>query len=410
MTPSKKLIVRFKEGIKPNEVMALAGNLPHFERLYKIDNEIRQFKATNVDKATIYASDEELFLHEVYPLQSEIEKKISNTFTVDCANTDEAVGLYNSLQENPSVAFVQFDELNELYLHPNDPLLGSLWGISKINCEPAWDISQGEEIVVAVIDTGVDYNHPDIAGNIWTDASGHHGYDFSDNDDDPKDYHGHGSHCAGTISAIINNNTGVVGVAPQARIMAVKIFPNAMDSVCAQAIKYAADNGAKVLSNSWGPTGRRPKNQAVEDAIDYAHSKGCIVVFAAGNSNDDVQFYSPANYPKVIAVGATDPNDKRAGFSNYGALVSVAAPGVDILSLKFNSTGYVQMSGTSMACPHVSGLAALVLKNNPHCSFNQVKSFLQLNADAITPDKPIGSGRINAYKTVKASATPVAVP
>jgi thermitase len=391
MTSKKKLVVRFTEGASPTNLMAVAntGHQPRFEPLYKIENEMEGFASMNDDKA------------------ADKEKKLSNTFTVTCNSDEEASGLYAALQNDPSVDYVQYDELNSLYLQSNDPLWNELWGLIKIDCAPAWKISQGEDIIVAVIDTGVDYNHPDIRENIWTGPDGSHGFDFSNNTNDPLDYHGHGTHCAGTIAAITNNATGIAGVAPKAKIMALKIFPHAYDSVCAQAIKYAADNGAKIISNSWGPNDRRPQNPTLAEAIDYATAKGCIVVFAAGNNNDDVQFYSPANHPAVISVAATDRNDQRAGFSNFGPLVNIAAPGVDILSLKANSDGYVGMSGTSMACPHVSGLCALIVGNNMQYTSEKVKFLLQKNADVISTDKPVGAGRINAINTVNSADIPM---
>ncbi|MFH0924097.1 MAG: S8 family serine peptidase [bacterium] len=276
---------------------------------------------------------------------------------------------------------------------PNDPYYQSsgswdqnfddFYGLKKIHCEEAWDISQGEGVVVAVIDTGVDYNHEDIAENIWINPGedinhngkvdtevmnhdediNHNGLvdegDFNGIDDDgngyiddicdlnridddgngyiddirgwnfvgynvkeeqdpkgnyygnndPMDDYGHGMHCAGTIAAVGNNNIGVIGVAPKARIMPVKGLDNTgygtTDNL-AMCIKYAADSGAKVLSNSWGPSTRVPSNRTMEEVIDYVYAKGCIVIFASGNSDDDVAYYSPANYSKTIAVAAIE--------------------------------------------------------------------------------------------------------
>ncbi len=395
-----KLIFALKEGIPVSEVLPAMpfATAPTVKRMYDTDEHISNFKNKFTKTAMPYASDEHLFSTEIYPAMAEAEKKLFRTYVVELGSEEEANQLRDYLQQHGAVDYVQKDDMNILYHHPNDPLLSAQWAVPKIGCEPAWDISQGDNIVVAIVDTGVDYNHPDIAANMWKDSNGKVGYDFSNGTDDPKDYYGHGSHCAGTVAASTDNSAGVAGIAPKAKIMAVKVFPNATDEVCAKGIRYAADNGARVISNSWGPSARKPSNRAVEDAIDYACSKGCIVVFAAGNSNDDVQYYSPANYAKVISVAATDKNDTRASFSNYGS-VTVAAPGVDILSLKFNSTEYIYMSGTSMACPHVSALAALILMKNNQYTFDKVKHFIQSFATSIATDKPVGK-RIDALKSV----------
>lgn len=399
-----RLIFRVKNGVSPTEVLPA---MPQGEgeeaiqvsRLYDIGNEVASFRGVS-PMAESLGSDEEVFESEIYATKSEPEQKLFRTYVAE-GSPETAESLLESLEADENVEYVQMDEMNDLYVNPNDPRFPELWGISKIECPQAWDTSQGKDIVVAVIDTGVDYNHPDIKDRMWQDAKGNFGKDLSDGDDDPLDYHGHGSHCAGTVAATLNNAVGVVGVAPKAKIMAVKIFPNARDSVCSAAIKYAADNGAKILSNSWGPTGRRASNRAVEDAIDYAVAKGCIVIFAAGNEDDDVKFYSPANYANVISVAATDSNDARAGFSNFGDLITIAAPGVNILSLKLNTDQYTSKNGTSMACPHVAGLVALLLKLNGSLTLNQIKQILQTKGDTIQTDKPISSRRINAIKSVE---------
>lgn len=399
-----KLIFALKEGTPPPEVlpnMILTKNA-NFRRLYDNSSHIVNFKEQFSNRALPYSSDEDLFKTEIYPSLVDTEKKLYRTYIITLSSEEELQRMKDYLEKHQGVEYVQKDELNELYYYPNDPLISQQWAVPKLKCEQAWDISQGDNIVVAVVDTGIDYNHPDIAGNMWKNAQGKYGYDFSNNSDDPKDYHGHGTHCAGTIAAVTNNSLVVAGIAPKAKVMAVKIFPNANDSVCANAIKYAADNGARVISNSWGPTGRRPSNPTVENVIDYAYSKGCIIVFAAGNADDDVQYYSPANYPKVINVAATDVNDARASFSNYGSLITVAAPGVSIISLLMNSSGSTIMSGTSMACPHVSAVSAMILLSNPQYTFEKVKYFIQNFADTITTDKPIGK-RINAFASVQNS-------
>ena len=326
-----------------------------------------------------------------------------------------------SFSKDPGVEYAQLNRMNSLCNTPNDPYFSVQWALNNtgqpypitgggtdsgtsdadINATEAWDIYQGNsDVVVAVIDSGVDYGHEDLQGNMWTDGNGRYGYDFSDDDNDPCDYMGHGTHCAGIIAARGNNGTGITGVCWQTKIMAVKVFPNAYDSVLADGIRYAADNGADVLSNSWGPVGRNPSNPTVEDAIDYAYALGCVVVFAAGNDSDDVAYYSPANYPKVISVVATDSSDNVASFSNRGDLAAIAAPGVDILSLHAagtdiyddgehfypngdpDATMYIS-SGTSMACPQVAGACALLLSYNPTLSNEDVRRILVDTSDVI---------------------------
>jgi thermitase len=397
----KKIIVRFRED-RPSTIQGLAevnDSLPNLKRMYSFEPDVNSFlKKTKLNVAS-YASGEDLFVNELLPKKSEEEKKLFRTFTAEFETEVEAAAAIDKLKDDPNVEYVQLSNLNELYYVPDDPLFGELWGLTKINCTKAWDVAEGNEVIVAVIDSGVDYSHPDLSGNMWTSPSGKFGFDFSDGDDDPMDSHGHGSHVAGTIAAIGNNNQGVVGVAPKAKIMALKIFPNATDDVCAQAIKYAADNGASVINNSWGPTSRSPVNKALEEAVNYALSKGVVVIFAAGNKSDEVKYYSPANHPGVVCVGASDRKDNRCLFSNYGPEVTVSAPGENILSAKI-SGGYTYKSGTSMAAPHVSGLAALIVARFPHIAGTLVKTRIEQNTDRIFPDKPIGSGRINASNSL----------
>lgn len=402
-----QIIFRVKDGVSPSDVLpqtmaAELGGGIQVRRLHDISSEVAAFQENAPAVATgVRESKEEIFNNQIYSTKSEPEKRLFRTYVAEGA-PESTNNLLEALKANEDVEYVQLDAMNALYLNPDDPRLPDLWGITKIECQSAWNTSQGEDIVVAVIDTGVDYHHPDIAGSMWTDEKGNHGRDVSDGDDDPFDYHGHGSHCSGTIAATINNAIGVVGVAPKAKIMAIKIFPNAFDSVCAEAIRFAVDNGAHVLSNSWGPTARKPSNPAVEDAIDYAIAKGCVVVFAAGNSDDDAQFYSPANHPKVISVAATNSSDLRAGFSNFGDSITIAAPGVNILSLQMKTDRYVSMNGTSMACPHVAGVAALLLGVNEQLTPDDVRTIIRNNADAIATDKPISGLRINAAQSVGA--------
>ena len=395
---TNKLLFCIEQEFSPSSII---GSLSLFEtekvnRLYSIQELVTIFRQRDIEVSSQYANDEELFEEQIFQTLQEDEKIMYHTFLIECETEARASSIFNQLENLLAIKFVQYDELNEEYdLVPNDPKYNQQWGLKKIGCESAWDLSLGANVVVAVVDSGVDHNHPDIAQNMWKNAAGNYGYDFSNNSTNTLDSSGHGTHVAGTIAALTNNGIEVAGVAPSAKIMAVKIFPNAIDSVCAKGIKYAVDNGAKVINCSWGPRTVRPSNPTVETAIEYAYNKGVVVVFAAGNSNDDVIKYSPANFLRVISVGASDQQDKRANFSNWGKNVRVAAPGVNILSLSRNTSGSYSSDGTSMAAPHVAGLIALILKINPTYSFDVLKYFIVQHADAITTDKPVGK-RINA--------------
>ncbi|MBG6132483.1 thermitase [Aquimarina sp. EL_43] len=321
-----------------------------------------------------------------YSEMSKEEQKLYRMHELEC-NIDDISQIEDMLRNDPNISFVEVNQLYETKFIPNDPAFPQLYGVQRINCPAAWNKTLGDGVTVAVIDSGVDYNHEDIKSNMWT-KNGKYGYNFSENNDDPYDNteKGHGTHVAGTIAAIANNNTGIIGVAPKAKIMAIKIFPNAYTNVIAKALKFAVDNGAKILNNSWGPTQRTPSSPTLEAAIDYVHSKGGICVFAAGNSGDDTKYYSPANYNKTIAVGATNSNNKRPTFSNHGKSVDIYAPGHNILSLQNKSNSYSYKSGTSMSAPHVSGALALLLSTNPHLTFNQILSKLSSSSTQISSE------------------------
>ncbi|OGJ17903.1 hypothetical protein A3K73_04680 [Candidatus Pacearchaeota archaeon RBG_13_36_9] len=366
----------------------------------------------------------------------------------------DVIGLVEELNKNPEIEYAQPNYIytistpnpNDLYADANQDGVWStgawgqayddLWGITKTQTNQAWGLSEGQSIIVAVVDTGIDYTHEDLKDNMWKnqdeiagngiddDKNGFiddiYGWDFSNNDNDPKDDHGHGSHCSGTIAAVGNNAKGIIGMAPKARLIAVKGLNSGGSGTTEQlgkGIRYAVDNGARVISNSWGPggSGNGGSDPAAEEASFYAYSKGAIVVFAAGNDNKDVKDYSPANKNYTIAVAASSEKDEKCSFSNYGDAIDVAAPGcTDILSVqaagtsmgKKVGTGYTTAQGTSMATPHVAGLAALILSVNPDFTFEQVRDFIRNFADDLgNPGKDpyFGYGRINGLWSVKAA-------
>ena len=250
---------------------------------------------------------------------------------------------------------------------PNDPMLDRLWGMQNSGAAKVWPVTNdAANIIVGVIDTGVDYRHPDLKDNMWTRA-GKHGYDFYDNDDDPMDEQDHGTHCAGTIAGVGNNGIGVTGVSWNAKIMALRFMgPDGSGSTsdAVRCIDWGVANGAHILSNSWGGPDTSPE---LSEAVSRAERKGVLFIAAAGNTggggnnNDQRPSYpSSLRQTNIISVGAIDVKDQRGSFSHYGKQsVDIGAPGVDILSTVRNN-GYESFSGTSMATPHVAGAAALV--------------------------------------------------
>lgn len=280
---------------------------------------------------------------------------------------------------------------------PNDPSWSYQWGPQKIQADWAWNITIGSpSVLVAVVDTGIDYNHPELASNYVP-----LGYDWINNDTDPVDDNGHGTHCAGIIAAELNNNMGIAGLA-QVSIMAEKVLNSTgwgWDFTVAQGICHATDMGAKIISMSLGCYEDSP---VMYEAVKYAYDHGVLLVAAAGNDHTSSPHY-PAAYNEVIAVAATNQNDAPASFSNFGEWIELSAPGVRIYSTYINDS-YAFAQGTSMACPHVSGLAALVWSRFPNFTRDELRWHLQRTADKLTLksfDMYYGYGRVNAKKAVE---------
>jgi len=337
------------------------------------------------------------------------------------------------------LAYVEPDYLVQTLRTPNDPSFPQLWGLNNlgqtggvgdadIDAPEAWDVTRGStNVTVAVIDTGIDYTHPDLAANIWTnpgeipgnniddDHNGYvddvHGWDFINNDRDPMDDHYHGTHCAGTIGAVGDNGIGVIGVSPNVKLMALKFLGlnGGYTSDAIEAVAYATANGARITSNSWGGGGY---SQALKDAIDESAQAGILFVAAAGNSsaNNDQTSQYPSSYlsPNIIAVAATDNRDQLAYFSSYGpTTVDLAAPGVDIYSSSPGG-GYRYLSGTSMATPHVSGAAALLLAARPDWQWNDLKAALLASCDPLPAltGKVVTGGRLNVARAILLNTGP----
>lgn len=324
------------------------------------------------------------------------------------------------LRAMPGVRYVEPNYIAYAFAVPNDPGFGQQYGLSRIQAPLAWDLWQPQRVVyIAIIDTGIDSNHPDLTNMMRRHSNGAvYGYNTLNNTTNALDDNGHGTHCAGIAAAEINNSIGIAGVAAwnpavsnardYVRLMPVKVLGSngsgTLDAV-ARGITWAADNGAHILSLSLGASSGA---QQLQDAVNYAWNRGCLIVAAAGNSGSNAPRY-PGYYTNCIAVAATDSTDTLASFSQYGSWVDIAAPGVNILSTYPNNR-YVSQSGTSMACPHVAGAAALLWSHNPSLTNAQLRAALETNVDSYNPynGRTIapGAGRLNVYRALQAVSAP----
>lgn len=321
---------------------------------------------------------------------------------------------------------VQSDGAWPSKVDPNDFEFARQWSLhntgqtggragADIGALDAWQVTTGSSnVVVAIVDTGVDFFHPDLEPNIWTnpreipgngiddDGNGYvddvHGYDFVSDDPDPMDDNVHGTHVAGILGAVGNDENGIAGVAWSVRIMALKAFDETgsgtLDDTLS-AIAYARAAGARIINASWGTTTR---SRALADLVVECVQGGVIFVAAAGNNGSDARFY-PAAVPDVIAVGATDANDASPAFSNYGSFVDLVAPG-DAIESTIPNAAWSVLSGTSMAAPHVSGVVALMLSRRAEFTPSEVVTILRSTAREVVTDRYTGAGRLNAAGAV----------
>jgi len=313
---------------------------------------------------------------------------------------------------------------------PDDPSYSSQYALVKIKAPEAWNITAGDtSIVIAIIDSGVDWDHPDLSANIWMnwdEISGNgidddlngfvddvRGWDFGGlsgtPDNNPmEDRPDHGTHVAGDASAVTDNSIGVASIGFKSKIMAVKTSRDDFRSLSGspyivygyEGIKYAADNGAKIINCSWGGGGYSLLGQEV---INYATLLGALVVAAAGNDNSPEPHY-PSSYNNVLSAAATDEGDFKASFSNYGSGVDVSAPGVSIYST-WQNDAYTYGAGTSFSSPIVAGLAALAKSRFPLFTPNQIAEQIRINCDDINSINPgfvnqLGRGRVNAFNSL----------
>jgi hypothetical protein len=396
------------------------------------------------------------------PLLSQAADHLTSLGEVRILTFDDRADIASIQSRYEKLSFVEYAEPDyqmELFASPNDSLYSKQWNLRNVG-QSYWKVLRqpgdyndllvadsgvaGADIaadavftnppartpaIIAIIDTGIDFRHPDIAGQIWAntqeisgnglddDRNGYiddiQGWDFSANDvismpiledNDPTDRYGHGTHIAGIIAAALNNRIGIAGIAPHCRIMPLKIYPMMLASVATRAIIYAADNGADVISMSWGAAF---SSKLIEDALRYAYAKGVVLCAASGNSGAEEAFH-PASSPLTIAVGATDSRDRVTTFSTYGPHIAVVAPGESILSLRAVATDmyalppsnepdvhviadeYYEASGTSMACPMVAAIAGYLKSVSHGVIPSHIREIIQLSAKDLSDPYGVG--------------------
>lgn len=356
---------------------------------------------------------------------------------------ESSAGLQEVLSDYDGLATVQTAEpvaIHEVDFYPNDPYRSYQWALARIDAYQAWDVTHGSSTVpLAILDTGVDWDHPDLNNDIWLntadplgngdeDGNGYvddyRGWDFvsyqsgcwggedcSGEDNNPMDFAGHGTHCSGIAAAETNNGIGVAGVGYNCTIMCLRIGWLASNGIAyvgmdyaAEALYYAGNKGAKAANCSWGSS----YSSYLSGAVSFANNHGVVVVSAAGNDGNQTPPYL-ASRNDVIAVAATDQADHKASWSNYGTWVDVAAPGVSIYSTFFNNT-YTYLDGTSMSAPHVVGEAGLICAADPSLTKTQVFNLIISSAEPINDyyynQGLLGSGRINLNNAVMGLGVP----
>jgi len=361
---------------------------------------------------------------------AEVAEPMASTYRVYYAADVTPEKAVAALAGAAGVEMAEVVRYRETLAIPNDPQFASQWGLTRIHGPQAWDRTTGNAgIIVAVVDTGVDLDHPELApllvqgrdfvnlGASPTPPAGFHFEgDFNTVDNDPMDEVGHGTHVAGTIACLSNNATGVAGVTWQCRIMPVRVLARIVNNAnpadvrgtgssadIAAGIRWAVDHGARVINMSLGG----PVDTFVErDAVAYAIAHGVVVCAAMGNGGLGAATSFPAAYPDVVAVGAIDQSDHRASFSQVGPHIDVVGPGVGVLSTVWNNS-FTTMSGTSMATPHVAGVAALILSIKPSLTAAQCANILRQTADPLkdnaadpVPNNNYGWGCVNAFAAV----------
>ena len=339
------------------------------------------------------------------PINGKENLRLKDTIVIHVPK-GQGEALAQKLSKNPDIQYVEQDFMAKASDIPNDADYSNQWGLPQILAPQAWNVTHGSpSTLIAIDDTGIDGLHPDLSGKIVARAN------FTTDPD--VDNNGHGSHVAGIAAADTNNGIGIAGTGYNTKLLSVKVLDSTGSgyySWIANGITWSADNGAKVINLSLGGTA---SSQTLQNAINYAINKGVVVVAAAGNNGTFIPFY-PADYTNVVSVAATDNNDHKASWSNYGQWVTLAAPGVNIFSTY--QGGYAYLSGTSMATPFVSGVAGLIWSVHPSWTESQVVNKLETSADKILGTGTYWKyGRLDACNAVDCTGvtttpTPTLIP
>lgn len=330
--------------------------------------------------------------------QQQLQNELSKLRSIRRIDTPRKVKIIPPVQKSTPVQAISQQTDNKV----NDPYYKYEWYISATGVSKAWSlVTQKREIKVAVLDTGIDYNHPDLKNRVLSNL----GYNFLTGTNDASDDNGHGTHVSGIIAAQANNNLGMTGVTGQldVKIIPIKVLNSNGEGdtdIISKGIRYAADAGADIINMSFGAPGQ---DVDIDSAVQYARSKGVFMVAAAGNDSSNADNYSPAGDQGVFTVSAVSTNLRKAYFSNYGSVVQVASPGVSILST-IPGGKYQAWDGTSMAAPIVSGIAAILKAQNPSLRPSDLASLLDSTAVATSgTQRNTGSdyGVVNGYNAIK---------
>jgi len=376
-------------------------------------------------------------------LKSQAISKTLNIHIIKLPSNMKVEDALKKYRNDPNVEYAEPNYIiRKLETTPNDPYYSYQWGLVKVLANKVWDTCKGSDnTIVAVIDTGINLNHPDLKDHIWknpgetdcndgidNDNNGFvddcYGWNFISNSNNTQDDNGHGTHVAGIIGAVTNNNEGVAGLNWYVKLMSVKILDSSGSGDIAnliKAIEYAVKNGAKIINSSLGypdVCSYVQPNQALYDAIKSAGERGVLFVAAAGNyscNNDKTPLWPASfNLPNIISVGASDQNDNLTSFSNYGQnTVHLLAPGTNIISTYFDKTNnkstYALASGTSMATPFVSGAAALLMSCLYNATIYEIKERIVSSVDVFNSlsSITISSGRLNIYNALNSPLKPI---